>query len=144
MLGETVFGLASALGNQRSPQFDNKLLHYVARCGLPRSFSGHLPTLNDVPPCQSQHNPESFCYVQLRCSGVPYLGVCNHPVGRNLFNPTEPSYGIADEPGTLCESILALCCAPDCQVLMATSQPEQAEQGAILAQKVVVRVSKHH
>jgi hypothetical protein len=53
-------------------------------------------------------------------------------VGRNLFHITEPSYGVADKPGTIYESILALCCAPDGQVLMATSQSEQAEQGAVL------------
>jgi hypothetical protein len=125
-----------------SPKSDNKLLHYVARCGLPCAFSGHAPTLNEVLPCQSQHDRESFCYIQLRCSGVPYLGVGNHPVGCNLFHITEPSYGVADKPGTIYESILALCCAPDGQVLMATSQSEQAEQGAVLAQYVVSRVSK--
>jgi hypothetical protein len=50
---------------------------------------------------------------------------------RDLCYLTEPSYGVAENPGTLCEPILALCCAPDCEVLMATSHPEQA---AVLAQ----------
>jgi len=64
-----------------------------------------------------------------------------HPVGRNLFHLTEPSYGVADNLGTLCEPILPLCRAPDCEVFMATSHSQQVEEGAVLAQYVVLRVS---
>jgi len=97
---------------------------------------------DDIPFRKIQHHPESFRYVQLSSSGFAYLFVGDDPMRRDLCHLTEPAYGVADNPAILCEPILALCRAPDCEVFVATSQ--QAEQGAVLAQYLVSRVSKFY
>ena len=123
-----------------SLQSNDKLLHYAARCGLSCTFPGQRVTLDDVPFRQIEDDPESFCFIQLGGSGLAYLFASDHPMRRDLCHFTEPAYGATDNPGTLCEPILALCRAPDCEVFMATSHSQQAERGAVRAQYVVSRI----
>jgi hypothetical protein len=134
--------LSSFQGTADSSQHDNELFYYAVRCSLPCAFCRKRVTLYDVPFRQVQDDPESFRYIQLSSSGVAYLFVSDRAMRCNLSHLTEPSYGVADNPGTLREPIFAFCCAPDCAVLMTTPQPEQAEQGAVLAPYVVARVAK--
>jgi hypothetical protein len=85
-----------------------------------------------IPFRTVQQDPESFTKSN---SVALAFCICSTVTGllrRDLCHLTEPAYGVAENPGTLCEPILALCCAPNCEVLLATSHPEEAEQGAYL------------
>jgi hypothetical protein len=97
-----------------SLESNDKLLHYAARCGLSCTFPDHRMTLDDVPLRQIEDDPESFCLIQVSSSRLVYLFVSDHPMRRDLYHLAKSAYGIADNPGTLCESILTLCRAPHC------------------------------
>jgi len=101
-------------------------------------------TLDGAPFRQIEHDPEGFRYIQLGSSGLAYLLVSDDPMRRDLCHLAKSAYGAADNPGTLCEPVLALCRAPDCEVFMATSHSQRAEQGAVFPQYVVSRVSKFY
>jgi len=48
-------------------------------------------------------------------------------MSRVVFHFAKSAHDVTNTLGTFCESILAFCCAPDCQVLMATSGSEKIE-----------------
>jgi hypothetical protein len=117
-----------------SPQPNNKLFDDAASCSLPCTFSRQRVAFNNIPFGKIQHDPESFRYVQLGRSGLSYLFVSNRPLGRALDHLAKSPYQVTDAFRATSESILALCRAPYCEVLMATSHPQQAEWQAALAQ----------
>jgi hypothetical protein len=104
---------------------------------------GHRLSSFDAPLSQIQDDPEGLCLIQLSSSGPAYLFVSDYPMRRDLGHLAKSAYDVADSPGTLCQSILAGCCALYCKVFMATSQFQQAEQGTVLAH-VVSRVSNFY
>jgi hypothetical protein len=70
-----------------SPQSNNELLYDGACCGLPCAFSGHPPTLNDVPLSQIEHDPESFCGAVI--TGCRYMELGRMTV--SAYDPTNKS-----------------------------------------------------
>jgi len=105
-----IVSLAPLLKN-RSPQSNNELFHYGACRGSPCPFSSLRLIAADVPLGQVKHDPESFCYIQLRSAGLMYLCLGNDSMGRNLFHPTKPANYGTDAFAAALESVFALCCA---------------------------------
>jgi hypothetical protein len=90
-------------------------------------FPSHRVSRPDAPLGQIQHDPESFRYIQIRCPGFAYIRFSHLFMSRVVFHFAKSAHDVTNTLGTFCESILAFCCAPDCQVLMATSGSEKIE-----------------